>query len=69
MNINLKKRMLSAKYTVLIQCKATGMLQCVIRQVGPNSANDHNVTVLRVMQFKNGYLGLHDPYNDGTVIF
>jgi hypothetical protein len=69
MNENPKKRMLSAKYTVLIRCKATAMLQCVIRPVGPNSANDHNVTVLKVMQFKNGYLGLHDPYSDGTVLF
>ena len=69
MNKNPKKRMLSAKYTVLIRCKATGMLQCVIWQVGPNSANDHNVTVLRVMQFENGYLGLHDTYDDGTVVF
>jgi hypothetical protein len=61
--------MLSAEYTVLIWCKATAMLQCVIRPVGLNSANDHNVTVLRVMQFKNGHLGLYDPYSDGIVIF
>jgi len=45
------------------------MLQCVIRPVGLNSANDHNVTVFRVMQFKNGHLGLHDSYSDGIVIF
>lgn len=45
------------------------MLFWVIRQVGSDTANDRSVTVPKVLQFKNGHLGLHDPYDDGTVVF